>query len=60
MAISDAQKRANAKYNREKMVSRSLRFSPNEKDILDYLDAQPNKAGFIKQLIREHMEAHGK
>ncbi|MCH4184003.1 MAG: hypothetical protein LKF61_00780 [Eggerthellaceae bacterium] len=56
--ISEAKKRANAKYNREKMVQRVVRFSPREHDLLEYLDAQPNKAGFIKSLIRADMESH--
>lgn len=53
---TEAQKRAINKYNKEKMVNRCVRFSQNEKDILAYLDAQPNKAGYIKQLIRADME----
>ena len=58
--VSDAQKRASAKYQKEKMVQRSIKFSPNEKDILDYLDSQDNKAGFIKELIRQSMEREQK
>ena len=54
--VSEARKRANAKYNREKMVQRVVRFSPNERDLLEHLDMQPNKAGYIKRLIREDME----
>lgn len=54
--VTEAQKRASKKYHKEKMVNRCVRFSPNEKDILDHLDAQPNKAGYIKQLIRADME----
>lgn len=54
--VTEAQKRASKKYHKEKLVQRVVRFSPNEKDILDHLDAQPNKAGYIKQLIREDME----
>ena len=54
--VTEAQKRASKKYHKEKLVQRVVRFSPNEKDILDHLDAQPNKAGYIKQLIRADME----
>ncbi|MDO5044795.1 MAG: hypothetical protein Q4E22_05835 [Coriobacteriia bacterium] len=53
--VSDAKKRANAKYDRKNMVQRIIKFSPNEADILAHLDAQPNKAGYIKQLIRDDM-----
>ena len=54
--VSEARKRANAKYNREKMVQRVVRFSPNERGLLEHLDAQPNRAGYLKRLIREDME----
>ena len=54
--ISEAQKRATAKYHKEKMKQSIVTFSPKEKDILDYLDSQDNKAGFIKELIRQSME----
>lgn len=55
--VTEAQKRAAAKYNREKMVQRVVRFSPNERDLLAHLDAQPNKAGYLKALIRADMES---
>ena len=45
--VSEAQKKAAARVkNREKMVQRVVRFSPNERDLLAHLDAQPNKAGY--------------
>lgn len=53
---TDAQKRASAKYDKANMVQRVVRFSPHERDLLAHLDAQPNKAGYIKQLIREDMD----
>lgn len=56
MAVSDAKKRANAKWTKANMTRREVAFSPNEQDILEHLDAQPNKAGYIKQLIREDMQ----
>ena len=56
MATSEAQKRASAKYNKQSMVQRVVRFSPNERDLLAHLDAQPNKAGYLKQLIKADME----
>lgn len=56
--VSEAQKRASAKYNKEKMVQRVVRFSPRERDLLEYLDSKGNRAGYIKSLIRKDMEAH--
>ena len=55
MALSEAQKRANAKYNKEKMKQIAIRFSPNEMDVFEHVKSQPNIAGYIKQLVREDM-----
>lgn len=54
--VTEAQKRASKKYHKEKLVQRVVRFSPREADLLAHLDAQPNKAGYIKALIRADME----
>ena len=56
MALTEAQKRA--KRNYEKKVKKiSLQFYPTETDLYEYLQTKENKAGFIKQLIREAMES---
>lgn len=55
MAVSDAQKRASAKYQKKSTKNVSIRFMPSDADLLEWLDAQPNKAGYIKRLIREDM-----
>ncbi len=55
MALTEAQKRA--KRNYEKKVKKiTLQFYPTETDLYEYLQTKDNKAGFIKQLIREAME----
>lgn len=56
MATSEAQKRASAKYDKQNMVQRVMRFSPHERDLLEKLDSQPNKSGYLKALIRADME----
>ena len=56
MAISDAQKRADAKYKKEKTKQIAFRFFPKEQDIYEHLCRQENKAQYIKRLIREDME----
>lgn len=56
MAVSEAQKRASAKYNKERMVQKVVRFSPNERGLLEHLEKQPNMSGYIKSLIRADME----
>ena len=45
------------KYNKEHTKSYAIRFfMVSEQDLIEYLEAQPNKAGYIKRLIREDME----
>lgn len=53
---SEAQKRANAKYRKEKMKQVVVTFSPKDADLYEWLCAQPSKAGTIKLLLREEME----
>ncbi|OFK24218.1 hypothetical protein [Olsenella sp. HMSC062G07] len=58
MAVSDAQKRADAKYKRERTKTAVVRFYPAEEELWGWLSAQPNKQGYVKRLIREDMERH--
>ena len=53
---TDAKRKANARYDSQNMVTRTVKFSPRETDMLAHLDAQPNKAGYIKSLILADME----
>lgn len=60
MAVSEAQKRASAKYQRESTKTVSLRFYPSDMELFDFLDKHTNKQGFVKELIRREMEReHG-
>lgn len=56
MPASDAQKRAKAKYAKEKMKQVMVIFSPNEMDLYEHLSKQANKSGYLKELIRKDME----
>lgn len=48
---------AHARYQREKTKVLPFRlFLNTDQDILDRLDQQTNKAGYIKRLIREDIE----
>lgn len=48
------------KYNKTKMKLYSFRFHlVNQADIIEHLNSQPNKAGYIARLIREDMERQG-
>lgn len=55
MAVTDAQRRASAKYVRESVKSVNVRFYPTERDIWEHVAAKENKSGYIKDLIRKDM-----
>lgn len=55
---TDAQRRADAKYRKERMKQVTVRFSPNEMDVYGFLRSHDNVSGYIKRLIRDDMEAH--
>lgn len=55
MAI-ESQKKAREKWNRENKKVVSIGFYPVDADLLEHLNAKPNKAGYIKSLIRADME----
>lgn len=53
MAMSEAQRRAQDKYDRSNTVQVHLKLNLyTDKDILDRLNSVPNKQGYIKDLIR--------
>lgn len=57
MATSDAQKRANNEYRKRSVRSFNLKFYPGDSDIHEWFDRQPNKAQYLKELIRRDMSA---
>ena len=57
MAYSDAHKRADAKYKKDKTTQVAVRFyNATEADLIEHMAMQGNKQGYIKRLIREDME----
>lgn len=52
MPLTEARKRAKAKYN-EKVKTITVAFYPTETDVWNKLQEQPNKQGYIKELIRK-------
>ena len=56
MTLTDAQKRAKAKYTNEKVKRITVAFYPSESDIWDKLQTQENKQGYIKDLIRKDIQ----
>lgn len=57
MATSEAQKRALNEYRKRNVRSFNLKFYPSDADILEWFEEQPNKAQYLKELIRRDMEA---
>lgn len=54
---SEARKRATAKYDAKMTTGLYLKLNNRtDEDILCWLDHQPNKQGYIKELIRKDME----
>ena len=57
MTATEAQKRASAKYQREKTKQVNLKFSPNEIELYNWIKAQDIPAStVIKNLIRREIE----
>lgn len=53
--------RAVSKYKKKATRNITLNFHKEyKKDVLDWLDQQPNKTGYIVDLIREDMKRQGK
>ena len=52
---TEAQKRAKKKYY-EKLTKIVVEFYPNDAELLNKVQSQPNKQGYIKELIRKDLE----
>jgi len=58
---TEAQRRASTRYNKTNTTQVLLRLNLNtERDIIEALEAQESKAGYIKRLIREDMARKAK
>lgn len=55
MAVSDAQRKANEKYRRSSVRQVTVRFYPDDAEVWEWLQSQPNKQGYIRELIRDDM-----
>ena len=64
--VTDEQKRKTAqkavsRYHKEHMKIYSFRFNvDNQRDIIEQLESQENKAGYVADLIRQDLIAKGK
>lgn len=56
MKVKECDYRASQKYLKEKCRNVGMRLNLKyDSDILEWLDAQENKQGYLKQLIRDDM-----
>lgn len=53
--MSEAQKRATARYRKRALKFLTISFSPKDYDMLDYLDTKGARASYVKELIRRDM-----
>lgn len=59
MATSEAQMRANAKYDAKATMQIKMKLNKNtDADIIQKLESVDNKQGYIKALIRADMAKH--
>ena len=57
-ADTPAKRAYNDQYLKENMKQISLKLSKiYDEDIIQYLESKPNKNGFLKDIIRQHMES---
>lgn len=59
MPDTPAQRKAKAKYRKEKVGQLTVYFFPGDADILEYLNTKENKAGYVRDLIRADMKSQG-
>ena len=57
--VTEAQKRATAKSEKENVKAFNLRFFPADMDLYEHLKEQPKMAAYLKDLIRRDMESSG-
>lgn len=55
MSQSDAQRKANNEYRKRNVRTFNLKFFPADKELLEWFESQPNKAQYLKGLIRKDM-----
>lgn len=53
--LTDAQRRAKAKYKAEKVKKILVEFYASDTELWDKLQEQTNKQGYIKELIRKDL-----
>lgn len=56
MPQSEAQRKATNEYRKRNVRAFNLKFFPADRELLEWFESQPNKAQYLKDLIREDMK----
>lgn len=56
MPQRESQKRAVSEYRKRSVRSFNLKFYPADADLLEWFEGQPEKARYLRGLIRRDME----
>lgn len=59
MVQTEAQRAAALKYRKGSTKTFALTFFPAHRDLYEHLQAQPNKAEYLRELIRRDMGTSG-
>lgn len=59
MAQTEAQRAAALKYRKDSTKTFALTFFPAHRDLYEHLQAQQNKAEYLRELIRKDMGTSG-
>lgn len=54
----ESDKKYDIKYKSERTKQVGVRFFPADMELYEFIQKQPNKSGYIKDLIRADMEKH--
>lgn len=54
--LTEAQKRAKAKYKSQTVKKILLEFYPSDIELYEKVQEQPNKQGYIKELIKKDIK----
>ena len=58
MQTSEAQRRANAKYQKYNVKTHTLAFYPKDKELYEWLCAQSDRSAYLRELVRQDMQRH--
>ncbi len=56
MTLTEAQRRAKAKYKSNTVKKILVEFYPSDAELYEKVQEQPNKQGYIKDLIRKDLK----